>query len=808
MATLQSRKALDRARASQRKGDFAEAERLCQSILRRDGADVDALQLLGLLQAQRGRFDEARQCIDRALGLSPEHAELHLLRGDLLREMRRDDEALDSYRQALALRPDYLEALVNLGDLLLSSGHAEEALALIDRALGIRPNDPGIANNRGNALQAVGRHDEALPCYELALRAFPDNADVFNNQANALLALGRLEDAEASCAKALALNPKHFHALLNRGKLEFARGRLAEGLSSFDAALALNPTHEEAWCHRGSVLTGMRQLDEALRSFDKALALKPDSWSAWNLRGVACVFNGQLQNALQCYERAVALQSGNALALNNRAEVLRALGRIGDARHAFDVTLRAEPGYPYALAKVAALSMQLCDWQAVAAANRRIVEGVRAGARVAEPLDLLVLTDGAQDQLLCARTYARDKYPCSARPARQDAARRHDRIRVAYLSADFRNHPTSHLLAALLERHDRSRFETFGLYFGPQERSGMAARMAAAFEHFVDVNSMSDGEIVEWLRRNEVDIAVDLMGYTRFGRPAVFAARPCPVQVNYLGYPSTTGSDCIDYIIADAFVVPQGGERHYAERVARLPDTYQANEPIGPGTAETPSRAQLGLPEHGVVFCSFNNNIKVTQEMFRAWMRILSSVGDSVLWLWSGSEAVKDHLRREAAAAGVEASRLVFAPSIPYAEHLARLQQADLALDTLPFNGGATTSDALRAGVPVVTCPGEAFAARMSGSLLHAIGMPELITPSLDEYQGLAIRLATEANLLAATKRKLAANRGTHPLFDTDRFRRHLEAAYEIMQARSRNGEPPAHFSVDPSASAARSTTR
>jgi predicted O-linked N-acetylglucosamine transferase (SPINDLY family) len=808
MASAQARKALERAKALHRQGSLAEAERLYQSVLQRDGAQVDALHGLGLLLARSGRLEDARQCVDRALGLRPERAEFHFHRAEIVGALGLREQALESYAQALALKPDYCDALVNMGDLLLQLERAAEALHQLDRALELRPEDAAALNNRGNALQALKRHDEALQCFDRVLRLLPGHADVLNNRANALLSLGRFAEAEAAGRSALAGNARHFHALINLAKAQIAQGALAEGLAGYEAALALHQDDADAWCDHGAILTELRRLDDALASSDRALALDAERWSVWNERGKTLVLMGRMQDALRCYERALSLRPGSAIAAGNCAEALRALGRVREARDAFDATLRADATFPYAPGKLAALSMQLSDWRDVAAASRRIVEGVRAGARVAEPLDLLVMTDGAQDQLLCARTYAGDKYPRSAGPARQDAAPRHDRIRVAYLSADFRDHPTSHLLAGLLERHDRSRFETFGLYFGPQERSEMAARMAAAFEHFVDVNSMSDGEIVEWLRRNEVDIAVDLMGYTRFGRPAVFAARPCPVQVNYLGYPSTTGSDCIDYIIADAFVVPPGGERHYAERVARLPDTYQANEPIGPGTAETPSRAQLGLPERGVVFCSFNNNIKVTPEMFRAWMRILSSVGDSVLWLWSGSEAVKDNLRREAAAAGVDAARLVFAPSIPYPEHLARLQQADLALDTLPFNGGATTSDALRAGVPVVTCPGEAFAARMSGSLLHAIGMPELITPSLDEYQALAIRLATDANLLAATKRKLAANRGTHPLFDTDRFRRHLEAAYEIMHARSQNGEPPAHFSVDPSASSARSTTR
>jgi predicted O-linked N-acetylglucosamine transferase (SPINDLY family) len=797
-ASAQSRKALERGWALHQKGDLAEAERIYQSVLRRDAGDVGALQLLGLLNAHRGNLEEARQHFDRALGLDPARAELHFLRAEVAGALGMREQSLDGYGQALALRPDYFDVLVNMGNLLLQMERAAEALAALDRAVRIHPDDAAALNNRGNALQALKRHEEALECFDRVLQLLPDNADVLNNRANALMSLGRLDDAEASCDKALALDPRHVHAMLNRGKLQLARGSLAEGLQSFDAALGLKPDYAEAWCDKGMVLTAMRRLEQALPCFDRALALDPGSWHAWNERGIACVLNGQIQDALRCYERASSLQPGNAVPISNRAEALRALGRGVEAREAFEATLRADPEFPYVPGKIAALCMQLSDWRGVAAARARIAAGLRAGERLAEPLDLLLLTDDAEDQLRCARAFALDQYPASQQAARAGEPFRHPRIRVAYLSADFRAHPTSFLLAATVEGHDRSRFETFGISFGPLERSEMAARMAAAFEHFIDVRNLSDSEIVDLLRRNEIDVAVDLMGYTRFGRPAVFASRPCPVQVSYLGYPSTTGSGCMDYIIADTFVIPPGKERRYAESTVRLPDLYQANDPIARDAARVPSRTVLGLPENGIVFCSFNNSAKVAPDMFQAWMQVLGSVEGSVLWLWGGSATTQENLRREAGARGIGAARLVFASWTPYPEHLARLHQADLALDTLPFNGGATTSDALRAGVPVITCPGDAFAARMSGSLLHAIGMPELIASSLDEYKALAIRLATDANLLAATKQKLSANRATHPLFDTDRFRRHLEAAYETMWRRYQNGEPPADFSVEP----------
>jgi predicted O-linked N-acetylglucosamine transferase (SPINDLY family) len=806
MATARSKKALDRARSLHQKGEFTEAERLCESVLRRDAGDVDALQLLGLLNAQRGHLEEARQHFDRALGLNPGRAELHYLRAEVASALGLREQALDGYHQSLALRPDSFEVLVNMGDLLLQLGRAKDALGLLDRAARIRPDDAAVLNNRGNALQALKRHEDALQCFDRLLAKLPGHADVLNNRASALLRLGRFAEAEADCRTALAQRADHSPALLNLARAQAGQGLPSEALKCFEAALRLNPRDFHAWYERAMFLAGLLRYRDARQSLEQALRLAPDAADAWSDLGSVLVHLGEYEPALAAYDRAVARQPDNAQAWNNRGLALQLLSRHEEALSSFENALRLDPAIPslqldprtpYVQGRLAWLAMSVCDWRAHRASAEGIVAGVRAGERTVEPVEFLYFSDSARDQLACAQVYARDRHPRQSSPLWNGERYRHERIRVAYVSADFREHPAAYLLKGLFEKHDRTRIEPYGISLGPEEHAGIALHIEAAFDHFVHARGFNDSEVAGLLRRHEIDIAVDLMGFTGYSRTGIFAMQPCPVQVHYLGFPATMGADYVDYIIADRFVVPPGRETDYAEEVVRLPDTFQANESFRSTAARTPARAELGLPERGTVFCSFSKSAKITPAMFGVWMEILREVRDGVLWLWGGNASLQASLQREALERGIGASRLVIAPGVPYADHLARLRCADVGLDTLPFNGGATVSDALWAGVPVVTCPGDAFAARMAGSLLHAVGMPELVTTSLEDYKTLAIRLGNEPQLLAQTKDKLARNRATHPLFDADRFRRHIEAAYEIMWQRSQRGEPPASFSVE-----------
>ena len=613
----------------------------------------------------------------------------------------------------------------------------------------------------------------------------------------ALHQAGRLAEAEHSYNQILKAQPKHFESRFLLGVIHAQRGGHAEALRQFDIALKLNPKSASVHNSRGVALGKLKRVTEALASFDRAIALQPESAEAHSNRANALRELDRAEEALASGDRAIALKPDYTEALNNRANVLLRLKRYEEAISDLERVLRLNPDFPYARGMLLHTKMQLCDWRAFDAEIETVTAGVRAGKPASTPFALLAESGAARDQRLCAEAWVREKCPPAATPLYQGEKYRHDRIRVAYVSADFGEHPTSYLLAGLIEAHDRARFNVVGISLGAATPSAMRTRITGAFDRFVDAGRKDDREAAGLLRHLEIDIAVDLMGFTHESRPGIFALRPAPVQVNYLGFPATMGASYVDYVIADRFVVPAEHEGAYSEKIASLPDSFQANDAKRSMGDRPAHRAQAGLPASGFVFCAFSNSYKITPAMFDVWMRLLRQVEDSVLWLLGGSAAVEANLRREAQARGIAADRLIFAPRLGYAEYLRRYRLADLFLDTAPFNAGATASDALWAGLPLVTCAGEAFAGRMAGSLLHAVGLPQLVTYSLADYERLALALAHDRAAIAPLKETLGQNRARCALFDTARFSRHLETAYQTMWQRHQAGAPPASFAVD-----------
>ncbi|WP_284262980.1 UDP-N-acetylglucosamine-peptide N-acetylglucosaminyltransferase [Bradyrhizobium iriomotense] len=412
-----------------------------------------------------------------------------------------------------------------------------------------------------------------------------------------------------------------------------------------------------------------------------------------------------------------------------------------------------------------------------------------------DPLTFFHASSSPAHQLTCARTYVAEVAPerAAAIPGTPSPA---SRLRVAYLSADFRRHATAHLTAGLFEEHDRARFDVSAISYGPDDRSEMRDRLKAAFERFEDVSHLTDEDVVKLIRQLDIQVLVDLGGFTAFARPKILARRAAPIQVNYLGFPGTMGASYIDYVMADRIVIPEGEQKYYAEKVIYLPDSYQATDGRRPPLPNGPTRSDVGLADDAFVYCAFNRTSKITPPLFDAWMRLLTKTAGSVLWLLDGDPVARENLKREAVARGIAAERIVFAPHVPTDEHLARHQLADLFLDTLPYNAHTTASDALWAGLPVLTCLGTAFAGRVAASLLNAVGLPELVTRSLDEYESLALRIAHDSELRTALKSKLATHRSTWPLFDTVGMTRHVEKALDEMWRRHCAGEAPASFAV------------
>ena len=606
----------------------------------------------------------------------------------------------------------------------------------------------------------------------------------------------RLDDALAEWQRALAIDPNLPQIHHNCGAALFEAGRCEEAIASYDRALAVKPDFAKALRNRVAALSRLMRYEEALATSDRLLALEPDDAGAHHNRGSALSSLTRFGEAVDAYSRALALKPDAVESLENRASVLAYLTRHDEAARDFAHVLVLDPDYTYVRGALQSSRQHCCDWRDYGDAVARLAADAEAGKRVSDPFPFVTTTWSAPAQLRCAQTWAQDKLPPAATPLWRGERYAHDRIRVAYLSADLHEHATAYLLAGVLERHDRARFETIGVSFGPDSQDPMRARLRAAFDRFVDVRDATDGAVAEMLRAMEVDIAVDLKGYTYDSRPAIFALRPAPIHVNYLGFPGTMGAPWMDYLIADDVIVPPSDRQWYSERVVWLPDTYQANDNTREIAPETPSRADEGLPESGFVFCSFNNSYKISPAVFACWMRVLDAVPGSVLWLLAGQRGSSANLRRATAAAGVDPARLVFRPRRKLPLYLTLYRHADLFLDTWPYGAHTTASDALWAGCPVLTCLGDTFAGRVAGSLLRAAGLPELAAASLPDYEALALALARDPERLAGLRARLAAGRASCPLFDTDRHRRHLEAAYVAMWERQQRGDSPAAFAV------------
>jgi predicted O-linked N-acetylglucosamine transferase (SPINDLY family) len=642
-----------------------------------------------------------------------------------------------------------------------------------------------------------GEHIAAIRQFDAALQLNATVAAAHNNRGVALAALARLDEAAESYGRAIALKPDYVDALFNRGNAFKELQRFDAALESYDRAIALASDHVFAWIKRGNALHELQRYEEAVASYDRAIALKPDLGEAFNNRAATLAKLERFEQALEGYDRAIALKPDHAEAYSNRGFVLRDMKRPDEALASFARALALKPDFAYLRGTHLGAKMQVCDWSDFDHDCAEVLAAVDDGKAAALPFQLLATPASPAQQRRCAERYGADAGRTSQTPLWRGERYVHDRIRIAYLSADLRDHPIAALTAGLFARHDRARFETVAISFKSDAHNDVRERLSGLFDRFIDAQRMSDRDVARLVRELEIDIAIDLNGHTEGARSDVFAWRPAPVQVNYLGYAGTLGQPAWDYILADRFVVPATERAYYAEQVVDLPNCFMVNDRGRRISEPTPSRAEAGLPTQGFVFCGFNNSFKITPNVFDVWMRLLGGVDGSVLWLSAAHASVVANLRREAERRGVAGDRLVFAPRVTLnADHLARLRLADLFVDTLNYNAHVTAADALWAGVPVLTCPGATFASRVAGSLLHAVGLPELVASSLGEYEALALGLARDPDRLAALRHRLARNRDVYPLFDTDRFTRHIEVAYTAMWERAQRGEPPCSFAV------------
>ena len=706
-------------------------------------------------------------------------------------------EAAALCEQTLEPQPQHFEALHLLGIINLISGRPERAVELFAIALQLEPRSVAAHGNHGNSLYELKRYESAIVCYENAIALCPQLPEAYNNRGNALRALQRRDAAIVSYDAAIALKPDYADAYRNRGLTLYELKSYEAAIDSYGRAAALQPDSAEIYHGRGNALRELKRYQAALASYDKAISLAQHA-DFYNDRGLALAVLRRHDEALASYDRAIALDPGSPESYANRAAVLRDLMQHEAAIESYDKAATLQPQLKFLAGARLYTRMQIAAWDQVDAQFAQLEAAIRQGEPVANPLCVVTLSGSTALQHQAAEIWVRYTSPPSSILPAIDSRDRCGKIRIGYFSADFRSHPVAMLMAPVFEAHDRTRFEVSGFSFGPDSGDPLRPRLVRAFDRFIDVRDRSDLEISQLARELEIDIAVDLGGFTAGARPGIFALRAAPIQVNYLGYPGTLSAPYIDYIIADEVVIPRAARPCYSEKVAYLPHCCLPGGDRPAIAASVQRRADCGLPPDGFVFCCFNGHHKITPGTFDSWMRVLHAIEGSVLWLKAGGAAAVRNLRQEAARRGVAPERIVFAePLHELEDHLARHRLADLFLDTLPYNAHTTAADALWAGLPVLTCAGEAFAARVGASLLRAVGLPELITTTRAHYEALAVELARDTQRLAGIRQRLAAQRTTLPLFNVALFTGGLESTYIQMYQRHQTGSPPEHIHVE-----------
>jgi protein O-GlcNAc transferase len=779
-------------------GRLHQSEIAHKRVLERQPRHAPSLHHLGLIAFKTNARHEAVEYIRQSVAVDPGYHQAWMNLAVILGELRRTPEAIEACKRCIALRPDSAEPHAVLGNLNRSVDNYADAIAAYSQSLTLNPNQPVILVRCGEALLHQGKAAEALTCSRRALAIDPKFEDAQRLEGRILASTGRLEAADALVASQSDDPAERAKFYDDLGTYLRAQGRHAEAVDIHRRAVACQPEKADWLFNLAVALEGNGQNEEALAAYQAGLAIEPERAEAY--ANVGCLLRNMdaLNGAITALEHSVKLDPTLAHGHYNLAVTYKQLNRFEEAHAAFAKAVECAPDSLINRIEFHSLRRVVCDWDGLQEEEDRCLELYRAGDVAVAPFQLLSMRTDRADQLEAARRFARKivvpddlkfrSYPASAETNR--------RIRVGFLSSDFFEHATALLIVEVLEKFDRNRFELFGYCYSPDDGTELRQRIRKSFDHIVDIGHLSRHEAARVIHGHGIDVLVDLKGYTRDTRSDILAYAPAPIQVNFLGYPGTMGADFAHYILGDPIVTPMDHQEHYAERIVQLPHSYQPNDRQRKISDAPITRADCGLPEDAFVFCSFNNSYKTNAATFDIWMRLLGKVPGSVLWMLTSNEMCRENLRREAAARGIDPNRLVFAGRMPVPEHLARHRLADLFLDSLPYNAHTTTSDALWAGLPVLTCIGETFAGRVAASLLTAMGVPEMITHSLEEYEQTALAFAEDRSRLAAIRQKIADLRNTSALFDSTRYTRNLERAFETMVDIMRSGEAPRPFAV------------
>ena len=721
-------------------GLYQDLVKQAEVLVSHDPNSVFVWNILGAGKLALGQPVEAEKAFRKASYLNPQYSDAHNNLGASLRDQGKIDEAILAYRRALELRPAYAEAHNNLGVALRVRGETGEAVVACRRAIEIKPHYAEAYYNLGIALHEQGKLDEAITAYQGALKLRPIYPVAENNLGVAFQGQGRLDEAIAAYRRALEATVDYAEPYNNLGAALHEQGQFGQAIAAYERAIEIKPAYAEAFNNLGNAFKSCGRLDDAIAAYRRALEVEPMYAEAFNNLGNSLHEGGRLDEAIVAYTRALDIKPNYAAA---EAQLLHQMQRCCD----FSVSGRLEQ-----------------------ASSRLGIEG-----QAVPPFASLPWADCPEQQLRRSQKWAEENYKQSPTMVAARPLSRPERLKVGYFSADFHDHATIHLMAGLLREHDRNAFEIFAYSYGRNQSGDWRRRAEGDARFFFDIKDLSDFQIVELARAHNLDIAIDLKGYTHETRSGIFKYRLAPIQINYLGYPGSMGAEFIDYIVADPVVVPPDQRAFYSEKVIYLPHCYQPNDDARAIARNLARRTDVGLPEDSFVFCCFNNNYKIGPREYDVWMRLLRKVDGSVLWLLRSNQWAEENLRKEAERHSVHPSRVIFARNVPQQEHLARHRHADLFVDTFNYNAHTTASDALWAGLPIVTMRGKQFAARVGASLLAAVGLPELITDTVEQYEDLILSLATRPEKLSAVKRKLEVNRLREPLFDTIRYTRNFE---------------------------------
>ena len=801
-------------------GQMQEADKFYTAILKAQPKHPDANHNMGILAVSVGRLEQALpffktaievnasieqywiSYINTLINLNQIHeakhalnqAEVHSFKGDAFRQFEKRIN-LKQVGGAILPSQDPPEHLVQPVIELIKKGELQQTLVNVQQLLETFPNSVILYNLQGVGHAGLGSLDSALDSYRQAINIKPDFAEAYNNVGNVLKKQGDLNGAINNYRQAINIKPNYAEAYSNLGESLKSKDDLLGAIKSFKQALKIKPDYHEAHNNFGTALAVIGDLDGALGCYKRALKVKPDFAEAHGNLGIALNAKGDLNGAIKSYRQAIKINPDYADAYSNMGNVFFELANLNGANESFKKALEIQPNHPEALLQQLYLYARLCFWTNTEQ-QYNLISSLDT-SRASSPFLMFALDDSPDRHRLHSENHTKNNFKYQALPLNDKPIERPRRIRIGYFSANFYAHPVAHLIVRVLELHNREDFEIYAYSYGLSDTDTMRTRLTSAVDSFIDVRSQADIDVAKLAREDNLDIAIDLTGYTQHSRTGIFAYRAAPIQISYLGFPGTIGADFMDYIIVDRVLVPDNYRQHYNEKVIRLPNVYMATDNTREISDAVISRSEMGLPDDGFVFCAFNNSYKITPREFDIWMRLLLQVDGSVLWLRSFDKQIKGNLCREARDRGVDSSRLIFAEQIfSTSQHLARHRLADLFLDTFNFNAHSTATDALWAGLPIVTKLGKGFAARVTASLLTSLAMPELITSTEKAYEALALDLATNPNRLREIKRTLSENLLTTPLFDSEQFTKHLESGYLKAYERYFNGQDPTDIQV------------